>query len=187
MNSPLAQLAAEGQLGAVLNVKGQDKIRALQRIAVEKSRLGIPVLVGQDVIHGNVTVFPIPLAQACSWNLDAIREGARIAAREASAQGIAWTYSPMVDITIDPRWGRVAEGSGEDPWLGSRIAEAMVEGYQGDYSKENVMACVKHFALYGAAEAGRDYNTVDMSRLRMFNQYLEPYKAAAAAGAGSFM
>ena len=184
MNSPLAQLTAEGKLGAVLNVKGQEKIKDLQRIAVKQSRLGIPLLIGQDVIHGNQTVFPIPLAQACSWDLEAIERGARIAAKEATAQGINWVYSPMVDIAIDPRWGRIAEGSGEDPFLGCRIAEAMVRGYQGNYGKENAMACVKHFALYGAAEAGRDYNTVDMSRVRMFNQYLEPYKAAAEAGAG---
>ncbi len=187
MNSPLAQLTAEGKLGAVLNVKGQEKIKELQRIAVKKSRLGIPLLIGQDVIHGNLTVFPIPLAQSCSWDLNAIELGAKIAAKEATAQGINWVYSPMVDISIDPRWGRVAEGSGEDPFLGSRIGEALVRGYQGNYGKENAMACVKHFALYGAAEAGRDYNTVDMSRVRMYNQYLEPYKAAAKAGAGSFM
>lgn len=187
MNSPLAQLTAEGKLGAVLNVKGQEKIIELQRIAVKKSRLGIPLLIGQDVIHGNLTVFPIPLAQSCSWDLNAIELGAKIAAKEATAQGINWVYSPMVDISIDPRWGRVAEGSGEDPFLGSRIGEALVRGYQGNYGKENAMACVKHFALYGAAEAGRDYNTVDMSRVRMYNQYLEPYKAAAKAGAGSFM
>lgn len=187
MNSPLAQLTAEGKLGAVLNVKGQEKIIELQRIAVKKSRLGIPLLIGQDVIHGNLTVFPIPLAQSCSWDLNAIELGAKIAAKEATAQGINWVYSPMVDISIDPRWGRVAEGSGEDPFLGSRIGEALVRGYQGNYGKENAMACVKHFALYGAAEAGRDYNTVDMSRVRMYNQYLEPYKAATKAGAGSFM
>ena len=187
MNSPLAKLTEEGKLGAILNVKGQDKIKELQRIAVKKSRLGIPLLVGQDVIHGYQTVFPIPLAQACSWDIKAIENGARIAAKEATAQGINWVYSPMVDIAIDPRWGRVAEGAGEDPFLGCRIGEAMVRGFQGNYGKENVMACVKHFALYGAAEAGRDYNTVDMSRVRMYNQYLAPYKAAAEAGAGSFM
>ncbi|MGM9708941.1 MAG: beta-glucosidase BglX [Prevotella sp.] len=187
MNSPLAQLAAEGKLGAVLNFKGQDKVRELQTVAVKKSRLGIPLLIGLDVIHGNQTVFPIPLAQSCSWDIAAIEEGARIAAKEATAQGINWVYSPMVDISVEPRWGRVAEGAGEDPYLGSRVAEALVRGYQGNYGKENAMACVKHFALYGAAEAGRDYNTVDMSRVRMFNQYLSPYKAAADAGAGSFM
>ncbi|MDD5788332.1 MAG: glycoside hydrolase family 3 N-terminal domain-containing protein, partial [Bacteroidales bacterium] len=187
INSPLARLTEEGKLGAILNVKGQDKIKELQRIAVKKSRLGIPLLVGQDVIHGYQTVFPIPLAQACSWDIKAIENGARIAAKEATAQGINWVYSPMVDIAIDPRWGRVAEGAGEDQYLGCRIGEAMVRGFQGNYGKENVMACVKHFALYGAAEAGRDYNTVDMSRVRMYNQYLAPYKAAVEAGAGSFM
>ena len=155
MNSPLAQLAAEGKLGAVLNFKGQDKVRELQAVAVKKSRLGIPLLIGLDVIHGNQTVFPIPLAQSCSWDLAAIEEGARIAAKEATAQGINWVYSPMVDISVEPRWGRVAEGAGEDPYLGSRVAEALVRGYQGNYGKENAMACVKHFALYGAAEAGR--------------------------------
>lgn len=187
LNSPLAKLAAEGKLGAVLNVKGQDKIRELQEQAVKKSRLGIPLLIGQDVIHGNQTVFPIPLAQSCSWDLNAIEEGSRIAAKEATAQGINWVYSPMVDISVDPRWGRVAEGYGEDVFLTSRIGEAAIRGYQGNYGKENAMACVKHFALYGAVEAGRDYNTVDMSRTRMFNQYLPTYEAAAKAGAGSFM
>ena len=187
MNSPLMQLASEGKLGAILNVKGQDKVLALQKAAVEKTRLGIPLLIGQDVIHGNQTVFPIPLAQSCSWDIEAIGQAARISAKEATAQGINWVYSPMVDISVDPRWGRVAEGSGEDPFLGCAIAKAVVEGYQGDYGDQNAMACVKHFALYGASEAGRDYNTVDMSRVRMFNQYMQPYKAAADAGAGSFM
>lgn len=187
-NSPVAERIASGQLGGVFNVKGADKIRALQNVAVKKSRLGIPLIVGMDVIHGYETVFPIPLAQSCSWDLNAIRNGAHIAAKEASADGICWTFSPMVDICVDARWGRIAEGNGEDPYLGSQIARAMVEGYQGDYSRtDNIMACVKHFALYGAVEAGRDYNTVDMSKIRMYNQYLPPYKAAADAGAGSFM
>lgn len=187
IQSPLAALAAKGQLGAVLNVKGVDKIRDLQRIAVKKSRLGIPLLFGQDVIHGYQTVLPIPLALSCTWDIDGIEAGARMSAKEATALGINWAYSPMVDISIEPRWGRVAEGNGEDPFLGSKIAEAMVKGLQGNYGKENVMACVKHFALYGAVESGRDYNTVDMSRVRMFNQYFPPYEAAAKAGAGSFM
>ena len=121
-------------------MKGVDKIRALQEVAVKKSRLGIPLLFGQDVIHGYQTVFPIPLAQSCSWDLEAIEQGARIAAREASAQGINWVYSPMVDIALDPRWGRIAEGNGEDPFLGSRIGEAMIRGFQGNYGRENVMA-----------------------------------------------
>ena len=142
-----------------------------------------------DVIHGYQTVFPIPLGLSCSWDMDLVERSARIAAQEASADGICWTFSPMVDIARDPRWGRIAEGSGEDPYLGSQIAKAMVKGYQGnDLSKNNtIMACVKHYALYGAAEAGRDYNTTDMSHLKMFNEYLPPYKAAVDAGAGSVM
>lgn len=186
--SPVAERIAKGQMGGVFNLKGVDKIRQLQEIAVKKSRLGIPLIVGMDVVHGYETIFPIPLALSCSWDMEAVELSARIAAKEASADGINWTYSPMVDISVDPRWGRVAEGGGEDPFLGSRIAEAMVRGYQGDYSSNsNIMACVKHFALYGAVEAGKEYNTVDMSRIRMYNQYFPPYKAAAEAGAGSFM
>ena len=185
-DSPLLKLVAEGKLGTVLNQTGVDAIRQLQD-AARKSRLGIPVLVGMDVIHGYETVFPIPLAMSCSWDLDAIEQAARIAAKEATADGICWTYSPMVDIALDARWGRIAEGNGEDPFLGSRIAEALVRGYQGDFGPENMMACVKHYALYGGAEAGRDYNTVDMSRIRMYNQFFPPYEAAAKAGAGSVM
>ncbi|MCM8569017.1 beta-glucosidase BglX [Gramella jeungdoensis] len=160
-----------------------------QKAAVNDSRLGIPLISGRDVIHGYKTTFPIPLAMTCMWDVDRIEKMARISAIEASAGGISWTYSPMVDITRDPRWGRVAEGAGEDPYLGSKIARAYVRGYQGDdLSKENtIMACVKHFALYGAAEAGRDYNTVDMSRISMFQNYLPTYKAAFEEGAGSAM
>ena len=186
-NSPLLQLVAEGKLGTVLNQKGVDGIRQLQDAAVKRSRLGIPLLVGMDVIHGYETIFPIPLGMSCSWDLAAIEQAARIAAKEATADGICWTYSPMVDIALDARWGRIAEGNGEDPFLGSRIAEALVKGYQGDYGPENMMACVKHYALYGGAEAGRDYNTVDMSHIRMYNQFFPPYEAAAKAGAGSVM
>ena len=179
---------ARGNMGGIFNIKGIDKIKALQEIAVKKSRLGIPLIVGMDVIHGYETIFPIPLALSCSWDMAAVEQSAHIAAKEASADGINLTFSPMVDITRDARWGRYSEGAGEDPFLGSRIAEAMVRGYQGDYSqKDNIMACVKHFALYGAAEAGRDYNTVDMSRVRMYNDYLPPYKAACDAGSGSIM
>ncbi|MBP5339988.1 MAG: glycoside hydrolase family 3 C-terminal domain-containing protein, partial [Prevotella sp.] len=185
-NSPLLQLIEEGKLGTVLNQKGVEGIRQLQD-AAKKSRLGIPVLVGMDVIHGYETIFPIPLGMSCSWDLKAIEQAARIAAKEATADGICWTYSPMVDIALDARWGRIAEGNGEDPFLGSRIAEALVRGYQGDYGPENMMACVKHYALYGGAEAGRDYNTVDMSHVRMYNQYFPPYEAAVKAGAGSVM
>ena len=186
-NSPLMQLIAQGKLGTILNQKGVDGIRQLQDAAVKKSRLGIPLLVGMDVIHGYETIFPIPLGMSCSWDLAAIEQAARIAAKEATADGICWTYSPMVDIALDARWGRIAEGNGEDPFLGSRIAEALVRGYQGNYGPENMMACVKHYALYGGAEAGRDYNTVDMSHIRMYNQFFPPYQAAAKAEAGSFM
>ena len=187
-SSAVSGRIAAGQIGGVFNVKGAGKIRRLQDIAVRQTRLGIPLLVGMDVIHGYETIFPIPLALSCSWDTLAIERSARIAAREASADGINWTYSPMVDISMDARWGRVAEGSGEDPYLGACIARAMVRGYQGDYSgTDNIMACVKHFALYGAVEAGRDYNTVDMSRVRMYNRYFPPYRAAVAAGAGSVM
>ena len=193
VDTQVGQRIANGQLGGIFNLKGVDKIRALQDIAVKKSRLGIPLIVGMDVIHGYETIFPIPLALSCSWDIPAIENMARISAREATADGINWVYSPMVDICVDARWGRIAEGGGEDPYLGSEIARAYVRGYQGNKVEsgrlkvENVMACVKHYALYGASEAGRDYNTVDMSRLRMYNQYLPPYKAAAEAGAGSFM
>ena len=188
MDTELSGLIARGELGAVLNTVGRDKIRAMQQIAVEKTRLGIPLLVGLDVIHGYQTIFPIPLAQSCSWNPAAIEQGARIAAEEATSDGIDWTYSPMADIALDARWGRIAEGNGEDPYLGGLIAQALVRGYQGDFSSvHNLMACLKHYALYGAVEAGRDYNTVDMSHLRMFNLYFPPYKAAVEAGVGSVM
>ncbi|MCG8580906.1 MAG: beta-glucosidase BglX [Bacteroidales bacterium] len=159
------------------------------KASVEESRLGIPVITGRDIIHGYKTTFPIPLALSCMWDLDRIEQMARISAIEASCDGINWTYSPMVDISRDPRWGRVAEGGGEDVWLGSRIAQAYVRGYQGDdlSAANTIMACVKHFALYGASEAGRDYNTVDMSRISMFQDYLPTYKAAFDEGAGSAM
>ncbi len=188
-SSDVAAKIRSGQVGGLFNLKGVDKIREVQKIAVEQSRLKIPLLFGMDVIHGYETVFPIPLALSMSWDMDAIERSARVAAVEASADGICWTFSPMVDICRDARWGRMSEGNGEDPYLGSRIAEAMVRGYQGSNLADpsTVMACVKHFALYGGAEAGRDYNTVDMSRWRMFNYYFPPYKAAAEAGAGSFM
>jgi beta-glucosidase len=187
-NSGIAKNIEEGKVGGLFNIKSVAKIREVQRIAVERSRLKIPLLFGMDVIHGYETVFPIPLALSCSWDMSAIERSARVAATEASADGICWTFSPMVDITRDPRWGRIAEGNGEDPYLGSQIARAMVKGYQGDLSgNSDIMACVKHFALYGAAEAGRDYNTTDMSYTRMFNEYLPPYKAAVDAGAGSIM
>lgn len=189
MKSNIGKAVVAGEAGGTFNVKGAAKVRELQRLAVEESRLGIPLLIGMDVIHGYETVFPIPLGMSCTWNLAGIEESARVAAEEMSAAGVNWTFSPMVDICRDPRWGRMAEGSGEDPYLGSRIAEAMVRGYQGkDMCRhDEVMACVKHFALYGASEAGRDYNTVDMSKYRMYNEYFPPYKAAVDAGVGSVM
>ncbi len=188
INTEVSGSIAAGDVGGVFNVKGTDKIKALQEIAVRKSRLGIPLIVGMDVIHGYETIFPIPLALSCSWDTAAVERSARIAAREASADGICWTFSPMVDIALDARWGRISEGNGEDPYLGSRMAAAMVRGYQGDYSRaDNIMACLKHYAMYGAAEAGRDYSMADMSRVRMYNQYLPPYKAAVEAGVGSVM
>lgn len=181
--------AMKGDIGGVFSLKGVDKIYNLQKLVVEKSRLHIPLIFGMDVIHGYETVFPIPYALSCSWDMDAVKLSARMAAQEATADGLNWTFSPMLDICRDPRWGRMSEGNGEDPYLASRIAEAMVKGYQGDdLSKENtMMSCVKHFALYGGSEAGRDYNTVDMSRWRMFNYYMPPYKAAFDAGAMSAM
>ncbi|MBI5370668.1 MAG: beta-glucosidase BglX [Sphingobacteriales bacterium] len=188
-SSDIGKKIREGKVGGLFNIKSVAKIRDVQKVAVEESRLKIPLIFGMDVIHGYETVFPIPLGLSCTWDMSLVENSARIAAVEASADGINWTFSPMVDICRDARWGRIAEGSGEDPYLGSQIARAMVRGYQGnDLSKNNtIMACVKHYAMYGAAEAGRDYNTTDMSHQRMYNDYLPPYKAAAAAGAGSFM
>src|SRR5690606_26177692 len=188
-SSNIAQKIKEGKVGGLFNIKSIAKIRDVQKVAVEQSRLKIPLLFGMDVIHGYETVFPIPLGLSCTWDMQLIERSAQIAAQEASADGINWTFSPMVDISRDPRWGRVSEGNGEDPYLASQIAKAMVRGYQqDDLSKNNtLMACVKHYALYGASEAGRDYNTVDMSRQRMFNDYLPPYKAAVDAGVGSVM
>ena len=188
-SSGIAQKIEQGKVGGLFNIKSVAKIKEVQQLAVNKSRLKIPLLFGMDVIHGYETVFPIPLGMSCIWDMKLVERSARIAAQEASADGINWTFSPMVDISRDPRWGRISEGSGEDAYLGSQIAKAMVKGYQGtDLSKNNtIMSCVKHYALYGAAEAGRDYNTTDMSRPRMFNEYLPPYKAAVDAGVGSVM
>ena len=188
-SSDIAGKITRGEVGGLFNLKGVKNIRDMQKIAVEQSRMKIPLLFGMDVIHGYETVFPIPFSLSCSWDMQAIKRSAQIAAQEASADGLNWTFSPMLDICVDPRWGRMAEGSGEDPYLGSQVARAMVEGYQGtDLSAPNtVMACIKHFALYGGSEAGRDYNTVDMSRWRMFNYYMPPYKAAVDAGAMSVM
>jgi len=179
----------EGKIGGIINASSLAIMKACQDIAVKESPHHIPILFGMDVINGFQIIFPNPLAMSCSWDMALIEKSARIAAQEATANGIAWTYSPMVDIARDPRWGRIAEGAGEDPWLGSQVAKAMVKGYQGnDLSLNNtMMACVKHFALYGASEAGRDYNTVDMSKVSMYNDYFPPYKAAIDAGSGSVM
>jgi beta-glucosidase len=187
-SSDIAKKIAAGQVGGLFNIKSVAKIREVQKIAVEQSRLKIPLLFGMDVIHGYETEFPIPLGLSCTWDMAEVQQSARIAAAEASADGICWTFSPMVDIARDPRWGRIAEGNGEDPYLGSQCAAAMVKGYQENLKgNSDIMACVKHYALYGAAEAGRDYNTTDMSYNRMFNEYLPPYKAAVDAGVGSVM
>ena len=188
-NSDIAKKIEQGKVGGLFNIKSVAKIKEVQKLAVEKSRLKIPLLFGMDVIHGYETVFPIPLGLSCTWDMALVQRSARIAATEASADGICWTFSPMVDLCRDPRWGRIAEGSGEDAYLGSEIAKAMVMGYQGtDLTRNNtIMSCVKHYALYGASEAGRDYNTTDMSRQRMYNEYFPPYKAAVDAGVGSVM
>jgi beta-glucosidase len=187
--SDIGNKIKEGKVGALLNIRSVEKIRDAQRVAVEESRLGIPLIFGLDVLHGYSTIFPIPLAQACSWDLEAIQKSDRIAATEATAEGLNWTFAPMVDIARDPRWGRVAEGAGEDTWLGCRIAEARVRGFQGNNLKDvnTMLACVKHFAAYGAAEGGREYNTVDMSEVSLLEWYLPPYKAAVDAGVGSVM
>jgi beta-glucosidase len=178
----------KGQLGSMLNCMGTERTRSWQEIAMQ-SRLKIPLLFGQDVIHGYKTTFPIPLAEACSWDLEAIELSARIAATEASASGIHWTFAPMVDISRDPRWGRVMEGVGEDPYLASKIAYAKVKGFQGDKPGElnSVMACAKHFAGYGAAIGGRDYNSVDMSDRLLWETYLPPFKATVDANVATFM
>ncbi|RWY51014.1 beta-glucosidase BglX [Mucilaginibacter gilvus] len=180
---------AKGQIGGIFGLYGVENVRKAQDLAVKNSRLHIPLIFGLDVIHGHRTIFPIPLGMSATWDLDIIQRSAHVAAKEATAEGLNWVFSPMVDIARDARWGRISEGSGEDPWLGGKIAGAMVKGYQGTSLKnaDAVMACVKHFALYGGAEAGREYNTVDMSRLQMYQDYLPPYKAAVDAGAGSIM
>ena len=189
VSSDVEKKIKEGKVGGLFGVIGVEKIKQAQQLAIEQSRLKIPLIFGSDVIHGYKTTVPIPLGLAGSWDMKLVEHSAREAAIEATADGLCWTFSPMVDIARDPRWGRIAEGSGEDAYLGSQVAKAMVKGYQGnDLAANNtLMACVKHFALYGAAEAGRDYNTTDMSRVRMYNEYLPPYKAAVEAGAGSVM
>ena len=178
-----------GKVGGLFGVIGADKVKQAQDLVMTHSRLKIPLMFGSDVIHGHKTTFPIPLGISCSWDTALIRQSAVLAAREATADGLNWAFSPMVDVARDPRWGRVAEGSGEDPFLGSQIARSMVLGYQGNdlASPYTLLACVKHFALYGASEGGRDYNSVDMSRNKMYNEYLPPYKAAVDAGVATIM
>jgi len=189
VNKGIEESIKKGGIGGMFGIWGADKVKEVQDIAVKNSRLHIPMIFGLDVIHGHETVFPIPLGISATWDMGLIEQSAHIAAKEATAEGLNWVFSPMVDIARDPRWGRISEGGGEDPWLGSQIAMAMVKGYQGNnmMNPDAVMACVKHFALYGGAEAGREYNTVDMSLIKMYQDYLPPYKAAVDAGAGSFM
>lgn len=181
-------LVKNGKVGSMLNVVGARETKAAQQVAVEQSRLGIPLLFGYDVIHGYKTIFPIPLAEACSWDLSGITSNASVAALEASAAGVHWTFAPMCDISNDPRWGRVMEGAGEDPYYGGLVAAARVKGLQGNLSDNtHILSCVKHFAAYGAVEAGREYNQVDVSRAILWNKYLPPYKAAVDAGAATVM
>ncbi|MFA6402279.1 MAG: glycoside hydrolase family 3 N-terminal domain-containing protein [Salinivirgaceae bacterium] len=189
MDPNYKQLIKQAKVGAILNGYTVEYIAELQRMAVEETRLGIPLLFGYDVVHGYRTIFPIPLTQACSWDLAIIEHSDSIAASEATAEGINWTFAPMVDISRDPRWGRVSEGAGEDTWLGSQIGAARVRGFQGESFDANnkLLACVKHFAAYGAPQAGRDYHTVDMSERSLFEYYLPPYKACIDAGAASVM
>ena len=188
-SSDIADKVKAGKVGGVFNIRSDTKSKELQQYAVNNSRLHIPLLFGMDVIHGYKTIFPIPLGMSATWDMELIKRSASIAASEASADGIQWTFSPMVDLTRDPRWGRVSEGNGEDAFLSSAIAKAMVHGYQGDdlAAPNTILSCVKHYALYGAAEGGRDYNTTDMSRVRMYNEYFPPYKAAVDAGVASVM
>ncbi|MBN1695772.1 beta-glucosidase BglX [candidate division WOR-3 bacterium] len=183
------ELVRRGKVGSFLHVLGADFLYGLQKIAVEESRLGIPLIFGLDVVHGLKTIFPVPLASACSFEPEAVERAARIAAIEAAACGIHWTFAPMVDIALDPRWGRIVEGAGEDPYLGAAMAKAQVEGYQGDdLSFENtILACPKHYVAYGAAEGGRDYNSAEVSRRTLYEVYLPPFLAAVKAGAGSLM
>jgi len=188
-SSDIADKVKAGKVGGVFNIRSVTKIKELQQFAVNNSRLHIPLLFGMDVIHGYKTIFPIPLGMSATWDMELVERSARIAASEASADGIQWTFSPMVDLTRDPRWGRTSEGNGEDAFLSSAIAKAMIHGYQGDdlSAPNTILSCVKHYALYGAAEGGRDYNTTDMSRVRMYNEYFPPYKAAVDAGVASVM
>ncbi|MFC6262047.1 beta-glucosidase BglX [Flavobacterium panici] len=178
----------KGWVGSMLTVRGVKEVRAVQKIAVEETRLGIPLLFGFDVIHGYKTLSPIPLAESASWDLEAIKNSARVAALEASASGLNWTFAPNVDVANDARWGRVMEGAGEDPYLGSKIATARVKGFQGEkFDNNSIIACAKHFAAYGFVEAGREYNSVDMSNSKLYNTVLPPFKATVDAGIRTFM
>src|SRR5256886_8531867 len=183
------ELIRKGLVGGLLNLTGADATRRVQRLAVEQSRLKVPLIFGYDVIHGYRTTFPIPLAEASSWDPEAVESAARVAAREAAAAGVHWTYAPMVDVARDPRWGRISDGSRQAPILGAVLAAARVRGFQGVDLKapDAVLATVKHFAAYGGAEGGRDYNTVDLSERTLREAYLPPYHAAIDAGAGSVM
>ena len=185
----IEQMIKDGEVGSILSLRDLEYFEIYQKLAVDSSRLGIPILFAHDIIHGCKVIFPINLGSSCSWNVDAVRKSARVAAEEASAMGLAWTFSPMCDVSADPRWGRVSEGSGEDPYLAAKLSAAMVEGYQGDDLSDSttILACVKHFASYGAPEAGREYNTVDMSERMFRDRYLPPYKAALEAGAVTVM
>ena len=185
----LKKAVRDGRCGSLLNVWGADRINAIQRTAIEESRLGIPLLIGRDVIHGYRTIFPIPLGMAASWNPEIVKKAFHIAAIEASSQGIKWSFAPMIDITWDPRWGRIAEGCGEDPFLASTLATAMVEGFQGDSLTDNnsIAACAKHYVGYGFSEGGRDYNTTYITEPVLRNVVLKPFKAAKDAGALTFM
>lgn len=180
-------LVKKGLVGSMLNVTGVEETRTIQELAVKESRLGIPLIFAYDVIHGYKTIFPIPLADACAWDPALSEQAARIAAKEASAEGLHWTFAPMMDISRDPRWGRVMEGGGEDPYLGGVLSAARVKGFQGNLGKDNVLATVKHYAVYGALEAGREYNHVNVDRYHLWNLYLPPYKAAVEAGAATVM
>ena len=185
----LETMIKAGEEGSILSLREMEYFDIYQRLAVDSSRLGIPILFAHDIIHGCKVIFPINLGSSCTWDVEAVKQSARVAAVESSAMGLAWTFSPMCDISADPRWGRVSEGSGEDPYLAAKLSVAMVEGYQGDDLSDSttILACVKHFAAYGAPEAGRDYNTVDMSERMFRDRYLPVYQAAIDAGAATVM
>ena len=189
MNADYETYIKQGRVGALFNAFTTKYTRELQRVAVEETRLGIPLIFGYDVIHGHRTIFPIPLAESCSWDMELLEKSAQVAAAEAAAEGLHWTFAPMIDVARDPRWGRIAEGAGEDTYLGTAIARAKIRGFQGDdlSAPNTIMACAKHFAAYGAAQAGRDYHTVDMSENLLRETYLPPFKAAVEENVATFM